>query len=50
MRHVLGVDDPDEYAARAEGWARFAWEAWGEHHDQARTWVAQALSERGRTG
>jgi hypothetical protein len=45
---VLGVDDPDEYAMRAEEWARSAWEAWGEHHDRARAWVA--LAGRGRTG
>ena len=49
VRHVRGVDDPDEYARRAEEWARSAWEAWGEHHDQARAWVAEALAERGRT-
>jgi hypothetical protein len=49
VRHVLGVEDPDEYAVRAEEWARSAWEAWGEHHDQARAWVAEALAERGRT-
>ena len=48
--HVLGVEDPDEYAARAYEWARSAWEAWGEHHDQARVWVAEALAERERTG
>ena len=48
VRHVLGVEDPDEYAKRAEEWARSAWEAWGEHHDRARAWVAQALAERGR--
>ncbi len=50
VRHVLGVGDPDKYAVRAEEWARSAWEAWGEHHDQARAWVAEALAEQGRTG
>lgn len=50
VRHVLGVEDPDEYAVRAEEWARSAWEAWGEHHDRARAWVAQALAEQGRGG
>lgn len=50
LRHVLGVDDPDEYAMRAKEWARSAWEAWGEHHDRARAWVAQALAGRGRAG
>ena len=48
VRHVLGVEDPAEYAKRAEEWARSAWEAWSEGHDQARAWLAEALEERGR--
>lgn len=48
VRHVLGVEDPDEYARRVEEWARMAWEAWDEHHDQARAWVAEALAEQRR--
>lgn len=49
VRHVLGVEGPDEYADRAEQWARSAWEAWGEHQDQARKWVEEALAELGCT-
>ncbi|OZM75688.1 hypothetical protein CFP66_45275 [Pseudonocardia sp. MH-G8] len=46
VRHVLGVDDPAEYATRALEWAGSAWQAWSEHHDQARRWVSEALSGR----
>ena len=48
VRHVLGVEDPADYGKRAEAWARSAWEAWSEGHDQARAWLAEALEERGR--
>ncbi len=48
VRHVLGVDDPDAYAMRAEEWASSAWKAWREHWDQAHAWVTEALAERGR--
>jgi hypothetical protein len=47
---VLGVEDPDEYATRAEEWATSAWQAWREHWDQARAWVAEALAQQGRAG
>ncbi|CAA9464270.1 MAG: hypothetical protein AVDCRST_MAG12-119 [uncultured Rubrobacteraceae bacterium] len=40
----------DEYSARAYKWARSAWEAWGEHRDQARAWVEEVLAEERRAG
>jgi Family of unknown function (DUF5946) len=33
---------PEEYAAAVGRWAKSVWDAWREHHDLARAWVAAA--------
>jgi hypothetical protein len=36
---VVNITDPTEHEAIVKRWARSAWEAWGEHHDQIRKWA-----------
>jgi hypothetical protein len=46
IRHVSGTDDPLEYGRAVEEWARSTWGAYRNHHELARTWVAQAEQRR----
>jgi uncharacterized protein DUF5946 len=39
---VAGVV-PEEYAGAVRRWAASVWEAWREHHDLAREWIAASL-------
>lgn len=34
---------PAEHEERVRAWARSAWEAWGEHHPQVRSWLDELL-------
>jgi hypothetical protein len=46
IRHILDAPDSVEHIRRVKAWARTAWEAWEEHHGQARIWVNAARSGR----
>lgn len=39
--------DSVEHLHRVREWARTAWDAWGEHHAQARIWVEAVKAKRG---
>jgi hypothetical protein len=39
---VHGTQGPGEHVEAARKWARSVWEAWAQHHDQARRWVEEA--------
>lgn len=49
IRHVSGTDDPIHYGRAVEEWARSTWGAYWNHHETARTWVAQSQQLRSRS-
>lgn len=42
---VLKAKGLDEYERLVWDWAKSAWDAWGNHWEQARSWVQQAINE-----
>jgi hypothetical protein len=49
VHHVHSAPDSAAHVARIGEWAASIWDAWAEHHDQAREWVRDARS-RARGG
>ena len=48
VTYIHSAPDSRAHISRVKKWARGAWEAWHEHHDQARQWVMEAQEEGGR--
>ncbi|MFC1790885.1 DUF5946 family protein [Gemmatimonadota bacterium] len=46
ITHIHSAPDSAAHVARVREWAREVWEAWGEHHEQAREWVREAQAMR----
>ncbi|MEN6610538.1 MAG: DUF5946 family protein [Methanoregulaceae archaeon] len=39
---IHGAEKPEEHVDSVKKWAKEVWEAWADHHDQARNWVEEA--------
>jgi hypothetical protein len=48
ITYVHSAPDSAAHVNRVRKWARGAWEAWGQHHEQARRWVREAQEMGGR--
>lgn len=48
IRHLHSAPDSAEHVRRVREWAESAWEAWEVHHEQARSWVEEALARARR--
>ncbi len=48
ITYIHSAPDSVAHISRVRRWARGAWEAWHEHHDQARRWVIEAQEKGGR--
>jgi len=43
---VHSASSSEEHLKRVKEWARMAWDAWSDHHAQARVWVEEAKAKR----
>lgn len=48
IRHVHDTGTPEEHVKAVEQWARSTWEAYAPLHDQARSWLDEAMSQHTR--
>ena len=47
---VWRASGANEHVKAVCDWARSAWQAWAEHHEQVRNWVPPEFAARTRTG
>ena len=47
INSIHAAPDSAAHVARVREWARDVWEAWRDHHDQARAWVGLARAGKG---
>ena len=50
ITYIHSAQDSVALISRVREWARGAWDAWSQHHEQARAWVREAQDGVGQRG